>query len=135
MVDFILDPQLKADSLPLAELELCTVRLMNDTHFPWLLMVPKYNGLEELIDLARQDQHRLMDEMLMVSNALQDATGCDKLNVAALGNMVRQLHVHVVARFEGDAAWPGPIWGKVPMHPYEEAKANNLITTLQTALL
>ena len=134
MDEFTLDPQLKADSIPLAELELCTVRLMKDANYPWLLMVPKYNGLAELIDLARQDQHRLMDEIRQVSQALQITTKCDKLNVAALGNMVRQLHVHVIARSENDPAWPGPIWGKVPMKDYEPGEAEALLEKLQQAM-
>lgn len=134
MREFTLDPQLKGDSLPLAELELCTLRLMKDANYPWLLLVPKINGLVEMIDLARQDQHRLMDEIRQVSHALQQVTGCDKLNVAALGNMVPQLHVHIIARFKGDAAWPGPVWGKVPMIDYEEGKANDMIEKLQEAL-
>ena len=135
MAEFTLDPQLEKDSVPLAELELCTVRLMNDANYPWLLMVPKYDGLVELIDLARQDQHRLMDEIRQVSNALQSATDCDKLNVAALGNMVRQLHIHVIARFEGDGAWPGPVWGKVPAIAYSDDQIEALTAKLQTALL
>ena len=135
MAQFTLDPQLEGDSLPLAELELCTVRLMNDTTYPWLLMVPKYDGLVELIDLSRQDQHRLMDEIRQVSGALQAVTSCDKLNVATLGNMVRQLHIHVIARFEGDAAWPGPIWGKVPTQPYSGEKAGYMVEKLQIGLL
>ena len=135
MANFELDPQLKADSLPLAELDLCTVRLMNDTTYPWILMVPKVGHMVELIDLARQDQHRLMDEIACVSSALRSVTDCHKLNVATLGNMVRQLHIHVIARFEGDAAWPGPIWGKVPMAPYEAAAVQARIEALQAALV
>ena len=135
MAPFTLDPRLEGDSLPLAELELCTIRLMNDANFPWLLMVPKQDGLVELIDLARQDQHRLMDEIRQVSAALREATDCDKLNVAQLGNMVRQLHIHVIARFESDGAWPGPIWGKLEMKPYAPQERDALIEKLQTALL
>ncbi|WP_319530612.1 HIT family protein [uncultured Cohaesibacter sp.] len=135
MAEFTLDPQLEGDSLPLAELELTTVRLMNDANFPWLLMVPKRDGLVELIDLARQEQHLLMDEIRQVSHALKQVTGCDKLNVAQLGNQVRQLHVHVIARTEGDAAWPGPIWGKLPTRAYGDEEAEAMIEALQTALL
>ncbi|SFN93321.1 Diadenosine tetraphosphate (Ap4A) hydrolase [Cohaesibacter marisflavi] len=135
MVEFTLDPQLKADSLPLAELKLCTVRLMNDSNFPWLVMIPQIAGAEELIDLTPKDQHRLTDEIARVSKVLQAETGCDKLNVASLGNQVRQLHIHVIARFEGDAAWAGPIWGKMPARPYEKASACTLIERIAAALL
>lgn len=134
MSQFTLDPQLEGDSLPLLELDLCTVRLMNDANYPWILMVPKQDGLAELIDLSVDDQHKLTDEIRLVSTALQKVSACDKLNVAALGNMVRQLHIHIVARFEGDAAWPGPIWGKVPSVPYEETDSTKLIETLTEAL-
>ena len=134
MREFTLDPQLKADSVPLCQLELCSVRLMKDANFPWLLMVPKRFGMAEVIDLAKQDQHILMDEIADVSAALRQVTGCDKLNVAALGNMVRQLHVHVIARYNDDAAWPGPIWGKVDMKPYEADKDTELVQKIRNAL-
>lgn len=135
MAEFTLDPQLDGDSLPLVELELCTVRLMNDANFPWLLMVPKRPDLVELTDLAPREQYELMDEIHDISEALKSVTGCDKLNVAMLGNQVRQLHVHVVARFESDAAWPGPIWGKVEPKPYGEADASALTKKLTAALV
>jgi len=135
MSQFTLDPQLDTDSLPLLELDLCTLRVMNDATYPWILMVPKQAGLAELIDLSIEDQHRLTDEIRIVSTALQSLTHCDKLNVAALGNMVRQLHIHVIARFEGDAAWPGPIWGKRPTVPYEEETATALIAAMKTAIM
>nr|WP_319483573.1 HIT family protein [uncultured Cohaesibacter sp.] len=134
MVEFTLDPQLKADSMPVADLPLCTVRLVNDSNFPWLLMVPRIAGLAELIDLETGLQHQLMDEIASVSGALKALTRCDKLNVANLGNQVRQLHIHVIARFEGDAAWAGPIWGKLPAKAYDKDDADRLIKALETAL-
>ena len=109
MSDFALDSRLEADSdSTLCELELCTVRLAKDANYPWLIMVPKVAGMAELIDLSAQDQHRLTDEIAAdFREPLRTVTNCDKLNVAALGNMVRQLHVHVIARYEGDRrmAW------------------------------
>ncbi len=135
MSQFTLDPQLEGDSLPLLELDLCIVRLMNDATYPWVLMVPKQDGLAELIDLSIEDQHRLTDEIRIVSTALQSVSRCDKLNVAALGNMVRQLHIHVIARFVGDVAWPGPIWGKVPAVAYQGATRDALIASLKTAIM
>lgn len=114
-----LDPRLAADSVFVADLPLCQMRLMNDATYPWLLLVPRREGMAEIIDLPPPDRLRLMEEVGEVSTALRDITSCDKLNVAALGNMVRQLHVHVIARFTGDPAWPGPVWGKAPAKPYE----------------
>ena len=131
---FELDPRLDGDSLPLAELELSTLRLMKDANYPWLVMVPKRAGAVELIDLSVGDRAMLMEEIASVSSALKAVTGCDKLNVAQLGNMVFQLHIHVVARFKGDAAWPGPIWGKVPAKDYAPGEAEEIITRISTAL-
>ncbi|GLK74402.1 HIT domain-containing protein [Ancylobacter dichloromethanicus] len=108
---FVLDPRLETDSFPVAELKLATLRLMDDSRFPWVILVPRRPGLAELIDLDPADRAVLTGEIDAVSRALRSLTDCDKLNVAALGNMVRQLHVHVIARFEGDAAWPGAVWG------------------------
>lgn len=108
---FELDPRLEADTFPVGDLSLCTVRLMNDARFPWLILVPRRPDLAELIDLDDAARARLTMEIDAASRVLKAATGCDKLNVAALGNMVRQLHIHVIARFTSDAAWPGPVWG------------------------
>jgi diadenosine tetraphosphate (Ap4A) HIT family hydrolase len=131
---FELDPQLEADSIALAELTLCTVRLMSDANYPWLLMVPKRAGLAEIIDLGVDDRGILMEEIAFVSEALKGATGCLKLNVAALGNMVRQLHVHIIARFEDDPAWPGPVWGKVAAKEWDPAERDRLVAALSKAL-
>ncbi len=134
MAEFTLDPQLAADSIPLCQLELCTVRLMKDANYPWLLMVPKRAGMVELIDMAGQDQHQLIDEIANLSAALRSVTGCDKLNVATLGNMVPQLHIHLIARFKGDAAWPGPVWGKVPAKDYAPDQQQDLMDQIMQAL-
>ncbi|PLX38167.1 MAG: diadenosine tetraphosphate hydrolase [Hyphomicrobiales bacterium] len=131
---FELDPQLEADSIALAELTLCTVRLMNDANYPWLLMVPKRADLAEIIDLGVDARGILMEEIAFVSEALKGATGCLKLNVAALGNMVRQLHVHIIARFEDDPAWPGPVWGKVAAKEWDPAARERLVGALSKAL-
>lgn len=131
---FTLDPQLEADSLPVTDLALSTVRLMNDASYPWLLMVPRRPDLAELIDLDAGDRAVLMEEIATVSEALKALTGCTKLNVAALGNMVRQLHIHVIARFDSDPAWPGPVWGKVAPTPWEPATAAQMIANLRTRL-
>jgi diadenosine tetraphosphate (Ap4A) HIT family hydrolase len=111
MTHFDLDERLAADSLPLCQTEMSLLRVSRDARFPWLILIPQRAGLADLVDLAPDDETRVMADVRAASLALRQATGCDKLNVASLGNMVRQLHVHIVARFEGDAAWPGPIWG------------------------
>lgn len=135
MTDFHLDPRLENDSIPVLDLGLSSIRLMKDANYPWLLMIPRKNDLREIIDLMPLEQVVLMEEISQVSRALKQITGCTKLNVAALGNMVPQLHVHVIARFEGDAAWPGPVWGAHPASAYEAETLESLTTSLQDALL
>lgn len=112
MTEFVLDPRLAADSVPVVDLPLCAVRLMRDARHVWLLLVPRQPGLVEIGDLSKHDRGWLMDEIELAGRVLKAETGCLKLNVGALGNLVRQLHVHVVARNEGDATWPGPVWGQ-----------------------
>lgn len=131
---FVLDPRLQADTLAVTDLPLCTVRLMNDATYPWLVLVPRRAGAIELIDLARAERIQLMDEVAAASQLLRRLTACEKLNVAALGNMVRQLHVHVIGRFSADPAWPGPVWGKVPARPYGEAARTGLVAALAAGL-
>jgi diadenosine tetraphosphate (Ap4A) HIT family hydrolase len=111
MSDFVLDAQLAADTLALGQLDLCSLRLMNDARFPWLILVPQKYGLVEMIDLAKSDRDQLFDEVAAVSEGLKRIFQPDKINIAALGNQVKQLHVHVIARFVSDAAWPKPVWG------------------------
>ncbi len=134
MPDFVLDPRLDADTTPVAELGLSTLRLARDARFPWLILVPRRGGMVEIIDLEDGDRAILFDEITGVSRALRDVTGCDKLNVAALGNQVRQLHVHVIARFETDPAWPGPIWGRGEAVAYEAAARDRLVARLRESL-
>ena len=116
---FLLDPQLDNDTHEIGRLRLSRVLLMNDARFPWIILVPERAGMAELIDLAAADRTQLWDEITQTSEALRALYGPDKLNVAALGNMVRQLHVHVVARFTSDPAWPKPVWGSGPPVYYE----------------
>lgn len=132
--DFRLDERLAADTLPVGELPLCRVLLMNDARFPWLILVPRRAGLSELIELTDADRAQATAEMDKAARMLKDLTGCDKLNVAALGNMVRQLHIHVLARFEGDPAWPAPVWGKGPAEPYAADAAELVVARLRMAL-
>lgn len=118
MSGFALDPQLAADTRPVAPLPLSDVLLMNDASYPWLVLVPRVAGASELLDLAEGDRGQLWREIDIASQALRDLFTPDKLNIAALGNMVGQLHVHVIARFKDDAAWPKPVWGAQPATPY-----------------
>ena len=129
-----LHPQLAADTHPLAALELCELRLMDDSNYPWLILVPRLPALVEIIDLDDNAQAQLLREVSDAARALQRITKCDKLNVAALGNQVPQLHVHVIARFRSDAAWPNPVWGKAARKSYETDAREKLIGTLRQVL-
>ena len=131
---FTLDPRLAAESLPLGRLPLCEVRLFNDARFPWLILVPARAGLVEIIDLDEAGRQVLISEAALAANALKTATNCHKLNVAALGNQVRQLHVHVIARFETDAAWPNPVWGRGARLPYDPEAAAKFTERVQAAM-
>ncbi len=111
MADFALDPRLQADSAFVADGPLSQVRLMDDARFPWLLLVPRVAGVSEWIDLDGGQQRLLLAEINQLSQLLRGEPGVHKLNIGALGNIVRQLHVHLIGRHEGDAAWPGPVWG------------------------
>lgn len=119
MNDFSLDQRLAADSLPLCQSDISLLRVIRDARFAWLVLVPMRDGLADLVDLSADDETAVMADVRSVSLALRTATGCDKLNVASLGNMVRQLHVHIIARFESDAAWPGPVWGVGQAEPFD----------------
>jgi len=131
---FALDPRLAADTRPVASLPLCDVLLMNDARYPWLILVPRRAGLVEITDLRDDEQAVLWQEVNRAAAALRAIAPCDKLNLGALGNIVRQLHVHVVARVEGDAAWPGPVWGNGQAVARGDAQARLLIATLQQQL-
>lgn len=123
---FVLHEKLAEDTLSLAASDLSELRLMNDRHYPWLLLVPRRVGVREIYELTPPDQQRLVRESSAIGEALMTVFDGHKLNVAALGNMVPQLHLHHVVRFEGDPAWPGPIWGVVPPAPYPEAELRDM---------
>ncbi|PVY78363.1 diadenosine tetraphosphate (Ap4A) HIT family hydrolase [Tamilnaduibacter salinus] len=118
--EFALHERLAADTWPLAESRLSLLRLMDDQQYPWLLLVPKCLDVREIHELTEGDQHQLLNESSAIGRALLAEFGGDKLNVAALGNQVPQLHLHHVVRFEEDPAWPGPIWGVHPPLAYDE---------------
>ena len=119
MSGFVLDPRLAADSVFVADGPLSQVRLMDDQRFPWLVLVPRVEAASEWIDLDGGQQRLLLAEINQVSHLLQAEDGVGKLNIGALGNIVRQLHIHLVGRHEGDPAWPGPVWGSGPAQRFE----------------
>lgn len=134
MSDFALDPKLAADSFHVKPLGLSDVRLMNDQRFPWLLLIPRVAEATEILDLDSDGRQRLVQEIAEVSAALKALTHCDKLNIAALGNQVKQLHVHVIARFVQDAAWPNPVWGAGQPQPYAAPARADFIADICAAL-
>ncbi len=115
---FQIDPRLASDSLEVASLTLCQVLLLNDRRYDWLVLVPRREGVTEVLDLSPQDQVQLWREVTLVAQVLRGAQPDLKLNIGALGNIVRQLHLHVLLRQEGDPAWPGPVWGHSPREPH-----------------
>jgi diadenosine tetraphosphate (Ap4A) HIT family hydrolase len=128
-----LHPQLERDTLPVGDLALSRVLAVNDAAFPWVLLVPRRAGASEIIDLDAAAQAQLMVEVSQTSGALKAITACDKLNVAAIGNVVPQLHVHVVARRKTDVAWPKPVWGSAPA-PYAPGEIESFIAALRRAI-
>lgn len=134
-VDFSLDPRLAADTVVLTDLPLCRLCLMNDSRFPWLILVPRRNGVTEIDQLESADQTALWSETMCAMTILRASVPVDKLNMGALGNIVRQLHVHVIARQQTDAAWPGPVWGVGSAKPYTPQAIAELCDRLEDALL
>jgi diadenosine tetraphosphate (Ap4A) HIT family hydrolase len=129
-----LHPQLEADTCAVGDLPLSRLLLANDANYPWLLLVPRRCVASEIIDLSEPDQIQLTTEIAGVSRALKAVTSCDRLNVAALGNVVPQLHVHVIARHRGDPAWPKPVWGAAPARDYDPPARERLVAALRRAL-
>ena len=129
-VGWSLHPQLAADTVAVCDLALSRLLAMNDANFPWLVVVPRRVGVSEIIDLG-DEQAVLMNEISLVSRALKDETRCDKLNVAAIGNVVPQLHIHIVARRRDDAAWPKPVWGAMPRRAYEADVMERFIAAIR----
>lgn len=129
-----LDPRLAADTHHVASLGLSELLLMDDRQYPWLILVPRAVGAIEWMDLPSPDAHALLDEVALAGRLLRTLHAPEKLNVAALGNVVAQLHVHVVARFRGDPAWPRPVWSAVPVSRYEPADLAAGLHALRAAL-
>jgi diadenosine tetraphosphate (Ap4A) HIT family hydrolase len=132
---FTLHPQLAADTTPVTDGPLSHVLLMNDARYPWLIVVPKRPDLVDYDDLGAEDRKLLGDEVAAVSNVIKRRFGAFKTNVAMLGNMVPQLHCHVIGRFKDDAAWPGPVWGVGTAEPYGEEDGRDRLAALRADLV
>lgn len=131
---FNLHPTLEKDSLPIADTGRLLIRLINDARFPWLLIVPKVDGVTELHELPEDVYDGAMSMARQLGQILKTAFDADKVNTAAIGNMVPQLHIHVVARYVGDDAWPGPVWGAGTMIPMTEDEAARRISLVRAQL-
>ncbi|MEM8689080.1 MAG: HIT domain-containing protein [Pseudomonadota bacterium] len=134
MNGFELDERLRTDSVAVTSLALCDVRLMNDSRYRWLLLIPRRAGVSEWHELSKEDACVLSQEIRLASAVLKKRTGADKINVAAIGNMVRQMHVHVVARHEGDETWPGTVWNSGQAVPYDDETATSFCKELSQEL-
>ncbi|TNE57862.1 MAG: HIT domain-containing protein [Alphaproteobacteria bacterium] len=124
---FELHPRLAADTLEIARWDLCDLRLMNDARYPWIILVPTRDNIREIHHLGEADQITLWDDIRRATKALETTTSAHKMNIGALGNLVPQLHIHIIARFESDAAWPGPVWGVGEALPYDKESAKKRI--------
>ncbi|HUR40880.1 MAG TPA: HIT domain-containing protein [Verrucomicrobiae bacterium] len=133
-MSFELHPRLGADTVELGDFALCRLLLMNDAQYPWFILVPRRAGAREIYQLDERDQQQLLKESAQLSRAIMDAYQGEKLNVAALGNLVPQLHIHHVVRFSHDAAWPRPVWGLHPGRPYGDAERATRLKALRATL-
>ncbi len=131
---FELHPQLASDCIVIGQFKLSTLLLMNDRQFPWFILVPQRADVSEVFQLDQADRDQLTRESCWLAEALKDAFAAHKVNVAALGNMVSQLHIHHIARYREDPAWPGPVWGKLPAVPYTQEQLVECVARLQTVL-
>ncbi len=129
--DWSLHPQLEKDTVDIGDLPLSRVLLIKDANYPWVLLVPRRPEIVEIIDLDEVEQAQLMTEVTRIARAVKDLTKCDKLNIAALGNAVPQLHVHIIARRKTDAAWPRPVWGVAPPLVHDAEEVQIFITALR----
>ncbi|AVT79502.1 HIT family protein [Rhodopseudomonas palustris] len=129
--DWSLSSRLEQDTINIGDLPLSRVLVIKDAHYPWLLLVPRRSDVSEIIDLDEVAQAQLMTEIARVSRALKEVTKCDKLNVAALGNLVPQLHIHIIARRSSDVAWPRPVWGVMPPLAHDPEEVQQFINLLR----
>ena len=131
---FILDTRLQEDTWLIGDFPLCRLLLSNDSNYPWFILVPRREGISELFQLDDADQQLMWAETTALAGVLKKLFTADKMNVATLGNVVSQLHMHVIARYASDAAWPGPVWGKHPAKPYSEADVQVIRDKLKAVL-
>lgn len=131
MKNFTVDPELEKNSFFIADLELSKLYLKNDKENPWFVLIPKKTQASELIDLSHEELCLLMEEVTLVSDFLKNFYKPTKLNVGALGNIVRQLHIHVIARYENDRAWPQALWGTAPSLFFEDIELENIRSNFQ----
>ena len=131
---FVLDTRLHEDTWLIGDFPLCRLLLSNDSNYPGFILVPRREGISELFQLDEHDQQLMWAETTALARTLKDAFGADKMNVATLGNVVSQLHMHVIVRYQADVAWPGPVWGKHPAKPYTQAEVGAIQDKLKSAL-
>lgn len=131
---FELDARLRQDTIFLGEFPLCSLLLMNDAQYPWFILVPRRDDVSELFQLDAAEQAQLWQETTMLAELLKDCFAADKMNVATLGNVVSQLHMHVIVRRRDDAAWPAPVWGRHSALPYTSEQLSTLKARLQLVL-
>lgn len=135
MSEFTLDPRLNADTLFIASLAMCDLRLMADSRWPWLILVPRIPDASEWHELFADQRQDIDMEISQVAGILKAVSGCEKVNIASLGNMVRQLHIHIIARSEGDPNWPGPVWGFGQATTYNDDQQTHLVSSLRAELI
>ena len=131
---FALDPRLQQDTLAIGDFPLCRLLLMNDANYPWFILVPRREAVSELFQMDQADQQQLWLETTRLAETFKDVFVADKMNVATLGNVVSQLHMHVIVRRRDDPAWPAPVWGRLPARPYEVAEIAALQQRLRLVL-
>jgi len=131
---FDMHPMLVSDTIEIAKLDCCKVLLMNDSHYPWLILVPQRPGLQELHDLKSEDLVLTTSELVKCSKVMEKLFSPDKINIGLLGNQVPQLHIHIIARFTTDPAWPKPVWGQVPVLSYIPKELDNRVNLLRRTL-
>ena len=131
---FVLDTRLQEDTWLIGDFPLCSLLLSNDSNYPWFVLVPRREGISELFQLNGDDQQLMWHETTVLAQVLKGLFDADKMNVATLGNVVSQLHMHVIVRFQADVAWPGPVWGKHPAKPYSQAEVQAIRDRLKPVL-
>jgi len=131
---FQLHPRLKEDCIAIGRFELCQILMMNDSQYPWFILVPEKAGIKEIYQLSKPEQHTLIEESSYLAENLAALYNADKMNIAAIGNLVPQLHIHHVVRYQTDKAWPAPIWGRFAAVPYTQQQITDTIAQIKEQL-